>query len=135
MLSALDPQKVCFLIVKIRAFDVQVEPNLGGGSDATDDNFVAVFDNEHDPSVVSEARGVIEAMNVDEQRELIALMLVGRGDYAKEEWADAMRVAGSHPEPTTSDYLLGDPLVSDSLEEGLSLFGFSCNEETPASDL
>ena len=37
MLSALDPQKVCFLIVKIRALDVQATPNLGGGSDASDD--------------------------------------------------------------------------------------------------
>ena len=128
MLSALDPQKVCFLIVKIRAVDVQATPNLGGGSAAADDGFVAVYNEEAHPSVESEAEGVIEAMNVDEQRELIALSLVGRGDYAKEEWADAMRVAGSHPEPTTSAFLLADPLVSDSLEEGLSIFGFSCDE-------
>ena len=42
MLSALSPDKVCFLIVKLREFGVQAEPNLGGGSDATDDQFVAV---------------------------------------------------------------------------------------------
>lgn len=128
MLAELNPQKVCFLIVKIREFDVQAEPNLGGGSDASDDNFVAVFDNEAEPSVVGEAEGLIEAMNIDEQRELIALSLVGRGDYAKEEWADAMSAAISHPEPTTSAYLLGDPTVSDDLEEGLSIFGFSCED-------
>lgn len=128
MLSALDPQKVCFLIVKIRAFDIQATPNLGGGSDASDDKFVAVYTNEEHPSVASEAQGLIEAMNVDEQRELIALALVGRGEFSQGEWADAMRAAGSHPEPTTSAYLLGDPLVSDSLEEGLSIFGFSCND-------
>ena len=128
MLSALDPQKVCFLIVKIRAFDIQAQPNLGGGSDAADDNFVAVYDNEANPSVLGEAEGLIEAMNVDEKRELIALSLIGRGAYAQEEWADAMNVAGSHPEPTTAAYLMGDPLVSDSLEEGLSMFGFSCDD-------
>ena len=126
MLSALDPQKVCFLIVKIRAFDVQAEPNLGGGSDAADDNFVAVFNEEERPSVVAEAESLIEAMNVDEQRELIALTLVGRGDYAKEEWVDAVRAAGSHPEPTTSAYILADPLVSDFLSDGLAAFGISC---------
>ena len=131
MLSALDPQKVCFLIVKIRAFDVQVQPDIGGGSNAVDDNSAAVYTDEAEPSVTGEAEGLIDAMNVDEQRELIALCLVGRGDYAKEEWADAMRAAGSHPEPTTSAFLLADPLISDALEEGLSLFGISCEEATP----
>ena len=67
-------------------------------------------------------------MNVDEQRELIALGLVGHGDYAKEEWADALQAAGSHPEPTVAEYLLGIPTISDDLEEGLSMFGFSCED-------
>lgn len=126
MLVELNPEKVCFLIVKFREFGVQAEPNLGGGSDATDDMFVAVFNNEADPSVAKEAEGLIDAMNVDEQRELIALSLVGRGDYSKEEWGDAMQAAGSHPEPTTAAFLMQNPTVSDALEEGLSLFGFSC---------
>ena len=128
MLSELNPDKVCVLIVKFREFGVQAEPNLGGGSDASDDKFVAVYDNEANSSVVREAEGLIEAMNVEEKRELIALSLVGRGDYSKEEWADAVEAAGSHPEPTTAAYLLQIPTVSDDLEEGLSLFGFSCDD-------
>ncbi len=128
MLSELDSQKVCFLIVKFREFGVQAEPNLGGGSDATDDNFVAVFNNEAEPSVVKEAEGLIAGMSVEEQQELIALSLVGRGDYSKEEWTDAMTAAASHPEPTTSAFLMQNPTVSDDLEEGLSLFGFSCSD-------
>ena len=128
MLVELNPEKVCFLIVKLREFGVQAAPNLGGGSDASDDKFVAVFDNEAEPSVNEEAKGLIEAMNVDEQRELIALELVGRGDYDKGEWADALQAAGSHPEPTVAEYLLGIPTASDDLEEGLSIFGFSCED-------
>ena len=128
MLVELAPEKVCFLIVKIREFGVQAEPNLGGGSDATDDKFVAVFNNEENPSVVAEAEGLIDAMNTDEQRELIALSLVGAGEYGKEEWKDAMEAAGSHPEPTASAFLLGNPTVSDSLEEGLAIYGFSCSD-------
>ena len=128
MLSDLNPDKVCFLIVKLREFGVQAEPNLGGGSDASDDRFVAVYDNEKDPSVNREAEGLIEAMNTDEQRELIALGLVGHGDYDKEEWADALQAAASHPEPTTTAYLLQIPTISDDLEEGLSIFGFSCDD-------
>ena len=128
MLVELTPEKVCFLIVKIREFGVQAEPNLGGGSDATDDKFVAVFNEEANPSVVSEAEGLINAMNTDEQRELVALSLVGAGEYAKDEWADAMEAAGSHPEPTVSAFLLGNPTVSDALEEGLAMYGFSCSD-------
>ena len=128
MLSELDPQKVCFLIVKLREFGIQAEPNLGGGSDASDDKFVAVFEEEAHPSVVKEAEGLIQGMNVEEQQELIALSLVGRGDYSKEEWTDAMQAAASHPEPTTSAFLMQNPTVSDDLEEGLSLFGFSCSD-------
>lgn len=128
MLSELDAQKVCFLILKFREFGVQAEPNLGGGSDATDDKFVAVFNEEAEPSVVKEAQGLIAGMSVEEQQELIALSLVGRGDYSIEEWTDAMTAAASHPEPTTSAFLMQNPTVSDDLEEGLSLFGFSCSD-------
>ncbi len=128
MLTELNPEKVCFLIVKLREFGVQAEPNLGGGSDASDDGFVAVFNNEENPSVIQEAEGLIAAMNSDEQRELIALSLVGHGDYDKAEWADALAAAASHPEPSTAAYLMQNPNVSDDLEEGLSLFGFSCTD-------
>ena len=128
MLAELNPDKVCFLIVKLREFGVQAEPNLGGGSDASDDKFVAVFNNEANPSVTQEAEGLIDAMNIDEQHELIALSLVGHGDYGKDEWKDALQAAASHPEPTTAAFLMQNPTVSDDLEEGLSLFGFSCQD-------
>ena len=128
MLSELNPDKVCTLIVKLREFGVQAEPNIGGGSDASDDKFVSVYDNQKDSSVTREAEGLIDAMNTDEQRELIALALVGHGDYDKEEWVDALQAAGSHPEPTTAAYLMQIPTVSDDLQEGLSMFGFSCDD-------
>lgn len=128
MLSELNPDKVCVLLIKLRQFGVQAEPNIGNASDAADDRFVSVFTNREDASVVAEARGLINAMNIDEQRELVALSLVGHGDYGVEEWGDALQAADSHPEPTVADYLLQIPTVSDDLEEGLSLFGFSCDD-------
>jgi hypothetical protein len=128
MLSALNSEKVCFLIVKIREFGVQVEESTGGGSDASDDKFVAVFNDDPDTSVKSEIAEFIEAMDVDERLELIALSMVGRGDYGTEEWKDAMEAARSRPEPSTTAFLLENPLVSDDLEEGLSLFGMSCQD-------
>ncbi len=126
MLSALDTDKVCFLITKIREFGVQVEENTGGGSDATDDRFVAVFNDDPNTSVKAEITQFIAALDVDERLELIALGMVGRDDYAPSEWADALEAARSRPEPSTAEYLLEDPLSSDNLEEGLSQFGLSC---------
>ncbi|MGA2637921.1 DUF3775 domain-containing protein [Methylocella sp.] len=55
-------------------------------------------------------------MDEDEQRELIALYLIGGEDYSIEEWEDALAAA----------FLLASPSLSDHLEEGLSLFGLSC---------
>lgn len=131
MLSELNPEKVCFLITKIREFDVQVEDNTGGGSDAVDDGFVAVFNDDPNTSVRKEVEAFIAAMDVDERRELVALTLVGRGDYAVEEWKDALAAAGSRPEESTAVFLLENPTSSDDLEEGLSLFGLSCEDFEP----
>ena len=128
MLSELSSEKVCFLIVKLREFGVQVEENQGGGSDATDDKFVAVFNDDPNTSVRAEIDDFIGAMDVDEQLELVALSLVGRGDYSKEEWSDAMQTATSRPEPSVTKFLTENPTVSDDLEEGLSLFGMSCQD-------
>ena len=126
MLSALATDKVCFLITKIREFGVQVEENTGGGSDASDDKFVAVFNDDPNTSVKAEIEDFIAGMDIDERLELIALGMVGREDYAPAEWADALQAAESRPEPSTAKYLLEDPLSSDNLEEGLSKFGLSC---------
>ena len=128
MLSELSSEKVCFLIVKLREFGVQVEENSGGGSDATDDKFVAVFNDDPNTSVRKEIVDFTEVMDADEQRELVALSLVGRGDFSKEEWHDAMETAGSRPEPTLAQFLMENPTISDDLEEGLSLFGMSCQD-------
>ena len=128
MLSELSSEKVCFLIVKLREFGVQVEENTGGGSDATDDKFVAVFNDDPNTSVKAEVEEFIGAMDVDEQRELVALSLVGRGDYSKEEWNDAMQAATTRPEPSVASFLMENPTVSDDLEEGLSLYGMSCQD-------
>ncbi|HYP57186.1 MAG TPA: DUF3775 domain-containing protein [Beijerinckia sp.] len=128
MLAELNPEKVCFIIVKAREYDVQAEEATGSSSNASDDGFVSVYIDRKDSSVRKELEEFIEAMNEDEQRELIALCLVGGGDYSKEEWSEAMRVAESRPEPSTAAFLLGIPTVSDQLEEGLSMFGFSCQD-------
>ncbi|MGH6794481.1 MAG: DUF3775 domain-containing protein [Methylocella sp.] len=128
MLSELNPQKVCFIIIKMRELDVQTEEPMGDSSNATDDRFAAVFTQSRDSSVRKELVDFIASMNEDEQRELIALHLIGRGDFPVEEWPAALAEGAAHTGRATAAFLLDMPNPAGQLEEGLSIFGFSCED-------
>jgi hypothetical protein len=70
-----------------------------------------------------ELRELISDLNVDEAAELIALVWIGRGDYAGAEWAEALAAARERPHQRTARYLLGLPQLADWLEEGLEEIG------------
>ncbi|WP_026606611.1 DUF3775 domain-containing protein [Methylocapsa acidiphila] len=122
----INPDKVCFVIVKAREFDIQDEGLEADDSNASDDQFVSVYASGKDDSVRKELKGFIDGMDEDEQSELVALCWIGRGDFSPEEWKIAVAEARSRREGSTADYLIGIPLVSDYLEEGLSRFDLSC---------
>lgn len=122
----INPDKVCFVIVKAREFDVQDEEIEDDGSNPSDDNFVSVYASEKDDSVRKELKEFIDSMDEDEQCELVALCWIGRGDFSPEEWKIAVSEARSRRQGSTAEYLIGIPLVSDYLEEGLSKFDLSC---------
>ncbi len=126
---AISTEKVCYLIVKAREFDVEdVNADPDSGSNASDDRQVDVLEQHADNPVVEEIRTFVAEMDEDEKADLIALMQLGRGDGTFEDW-EAMRDQGSREHADrVAAYLLGQPLVSDYLEEGLSQFGFSCAE-------
>ena len=127
---AISLEKVCFVIIKDREFDVKdaaTEPDPA--SNASDDGMISVLETHGDDPVVEELTSFISSLSEDEQIDLVALMWLGRDDSTIEDWptiraeaASAHRSRARH----TSDYLLGTPLVGDYLEEGLSLFGHSC---------
>jgi hypothetical protein len=122
----INSDKVCFVIVKAREFDVQVEGLEADDSNATDDNFASVFASGRDDSVRRELKAFIDAMDEDEQCELVALCWLGRGDFSADEWEDAVAEARGRRQGSTAAYLIGTPLVSDYLEEGLAKFDLSC---------
>ena len=125
----ISPEKVCFVIVKAREFDVKdAVTEEDPGSNPTDDKETAVLEDHEDDPVVEELSGFIDALTEDEQIDLVALAWLGRDDYAASDW-DAVReeAAAAHNNRTAS-YLLGMPLLGDFLEEGLSLLGYSCEE-------
>ncbi len=122
-------EKVCFIIVKAREFDVKdavTEPDPG--STAADDGEVAVLEDHADDPVQQELTSFINALTEDEQIDLVALTWLGRDDYEASDWATVRDEAAREHNRRTASYLLGMPLLADFLEEGLSMLGRSCEE-------
>ena len=120
-------EKICFLIVKAREFDVKdavTDPD--DSSNATDDGMISVLEDHGDDPAEDEIRGFIGAMNEDEQIDLVALSWLGRGDGTIGDWDEIRDQAAQAHNKRTAAYLLGIPLLADYLEEALSQFGLSC---------
>jgi hypothetical protein len=126
---SISSEQVCYLIVKAREFDVQdVDTDPDDSSNATDDRMISVLEEHAENPVVQEITAFVDALGDDEKADLVALMQLGRGDREIDEWEAMHNEAVREHVGSTAAYLLGQPLVSDYLEEGLSQFGFSCSE-------
>jgi hypothetical protein len=123
----ISPEKVCFVVIKAREFDVKdavTEPDPG--SNPSDDQMAAVLEDHADDPVVEELSSFIGAMSEDEQIDLVAMAWLGRGDYTADDWPSVREEAARAHNQRTAAYLLGMPMLGDFLEEGLSLLGYSC---------
>jgi len=120
---------VCFIIVKAREFDAQdVVTDPDSGSNAADDGAASVLEAHSDDLTQKELVAFITALSEEEQADLVALLWLGRGDGTMEDWDDLRDEAQRQHNNRTATYLLGEPLLSDHLEEGLSQFGFTCED-------
>jgi len=123
------PEKVAHVIIKAREFDAKVgawdsSPEDG---DADEDPSAILEDFSNDPTA-AEIVGFIDALNDDEQVNLVALAWVGRGTFEPEEFEEAVETARNEQINSTASYLLGLPLLADYLEEGLEKLGYSAND-------
>jgi hypothetical protein len=126
---AISPEKVSYIIAKAREFDVKdVVTDPDSSSNAADDAMLSVLEDHKDDPVVAEIRAAIFALNVDEQIDLVTLAWLGRGDGGVEDWDDLRAEAARAHNRRTASYLLGIPLLSDYLEEGLSQLGIAYDE-------
>jgi Protein of unknown function (DUF3775) len=122
-------ESVCFIIVKAREFDAQdVVTDPDSGSNAADDGAASVLEAHSDDLTQTELTAFINALSEEEQTDLVALLWLGRGDGTLDDWDDLRDEAQRQHNKRTAAYLLGEPLLSDHLEEGLSQFGFSCED-------
>ena len=83
-------EKICYVILKAREFDVKVEivePDPGGNS--SDSDAGEVLQDYADDPTFHEIKVFIDDLNVDEQIDLVALTWLGRGDYTVSEWDEA----------------------------------------------
>lgn len=118
---ALTSDQVAFIIQKAREFDVKVDVNdPDSGSNASDDGMLAVYEDLPDDPSLAELTAFLDALNEDGQVELVALAWLGRGDEGAEDWDELIKEARRAHNERTASYLLGMPLLSDYLEEGLA---------------
>ncbi len=121
-MPSIDPQKVCFVVVKAREFDVKVDPV----DSAPEGEIEEILEDFADDPTYEEIKGFIDSLNEEEQANLVALVWTGRGDFSGKEWDEALALARERANDNTSGYLLGIPLLPDYLEEGLAAFDLSC---------
>jgi hypothetical protein len=125
---SVSPEKVCFVIVKAREFDLQdLAIEEDDGSNAAHQCVTLELVENHDPAF-KELCGFINALTEDELIDLVALTWLGRGDSSLEEWDDLREEAARAHNNRTAAYLLAKPFLPDHLAEGLAQFGCSCED-------
>ena len=123
-------EKVCYVVVKAREFDVKVAPEwLDDASNPSDDGMTRILEDYADDPTLAELRSYLRALDDDELEDLVALTWLGRGDFTIDEWEDLMsEVRDLRASQNTVRYLIGIPLLGDYLEDGLNEFGLSCTD-------
>ena len=122
----ISPMKVGFVIIKAREIAAKVAAWDDGAT--SDHDAESILEDFSDDATQAELKEFIRDLNEDEQISLVALAWIGRGSFGPEELEEALTTARSERTNRTEDYLLGMPLLSDYLEEGLDRLGYSVEE-------
>ncbi len=120
-------ETVCRIIQRAREFETLIpDSDPDEGSNATDDGAVdAIEDDGDNPSEV-ELRAIVDDLAEDEQAEVVALAMVGRGTFDATEWAEALDAATDEADDVI-EWMLEQPTLSTDLEAGLAAFDLSCD--------
>ena len=124
-------EKVCALIEAAREVAGKVPSTAGDHTTTGDDSELETIE---DPEGIGEdedarRREIVEfiaGLNVEEQTDLLALILLGRGDYDVSEWDAAVAEAEGRIAAREPDYMIGDAALPEYLGDGLDAFDKTC---------
>lgn len=122
-----NPDIICRLIELAREFHAQeqvVIPETPGNPSG--DWAAQTLASHIEDMSFQEFKSIVEDLEPAQQIQVVALLWMGRGDYAVEEWEDALEQARDDWTPKTAEYLVVHPLLATYLTEGLDLLGYSC---------
>jgi Protein of unknown function (DUF3775) len=123
------PDSAFAILLKAREFDVKIpQTDPDSVSNPSDDNSVDALEFGPSDNTRHELISAIHDLNDDEQRDLIALILLGRGDFTLGEWNEARQTTGQIGRQHIPRHVAEIPLASDYLEEGLSQFNESLQD-------
>lgn len=123
---ALPVDTLAFIIEKARELGAQVDvDDPDSGSNPADDRQLAILEDTGDNPAEAELTAALEGLNDDQLTELLALIWVGRGDYSRASWREAVHAARDAKNKRIVRYLAGTPMLGDLIEEGLAELGIS----------
>src|SRR5262245_53678716 len=123
---SISTDSLAWIIEKAREFDAEVEvDDPDSGSNSSDDNEVAILEDTDDNPVEQELASFLSDLNDDAMAELLALMWIGRGDFDRRDWSEALRSARTRKNAHAVSYLMGTPMLGDLIEEGLAALDIS----------
>ena len=131
-----NPETVCFLILKAHQYDLKLAPEVSDSdsdSHTIDEDALDALEAQSDDTVVEdpvyeEMKSFIDDMNEDAQVDLVALMWLGRDGAGADDWEQVRSDAAEAHNEHSAEYLLGTPLLADYLSEGLASLGYNCED-------
>jgi len=122
-------KQLAYLIEKARESDAETAPvDSASGSNPSDDRDVGILEATSDNPIEEELAAALNSLDDEQRIEVLALMWLGRGDYDRDEWRDALTQARQVHNANETSYLIGTPLLADYLETGLDLLGYSLED-------
>lgn len=121
-------ESICRIIARAREMEAlvpSIDPDNDDAPNDSDDKY-DVLEDDMNEAVEDELRTAIEDLADDQQAELLALAMVGRGTYDASEWDEALEEANDPDGEDIADQLLDMPTLAAYLDAGLSAFDLSC---------
>ncbi len=119
----ISPHKVAFVIVRARELGAKVGRWDTPSDDADGDT---ILESRPSDGTGRELSSFIKNLNEDEKAALVAIMWIGRETF--DDYDEAFETAKQEAVGPTESYLLGIPLLSDYLEDGLESLGIDTSE-------